>query len=289
MGPPYNLPFPHFTIFFFFFLSILFPISFAIEKDENFSACEPFTCGNITDLSYPFWSDSQPDFCGHSKFYLDCNNEDNNVTMNITSQNFHVIEINVTSRIMRIERVDFWENKCPNEFTNITLDYDVFNYTLNDQNTTLLYDCNTSYPTPENLSSPVTFQCPIDGVLRDSYFLVSTKWGNVSYLGCNIGLTLPVVGYAVKDFILEASDPEDVMKEGFEVTWELMEEEGKCEECRNSSGRCGRNVTTNEFRCFCPDQTYDNVTCVGPILPSPYLPKSSRSKHSMRSSSFPTF
>ncbi|KAK4280766.1 hypothetical protein QN277_012344 [Acacia crassicarpa] len=189
MGPPSVLP--HQLVFFntFFFFILWLAPHFAIA-DEQFSACEPFNCGNITNLSYPFWSNSRPQFCGHPRFKLDC--EGDNVTINMASKNFHVIDAHSNARTLTIARMDLWGTKCPREFQNITLDYPFFNYTSNDVNSTILYDCDPSesMPNPVNLSSATIFNCPINSNPRQAYFsLVGDRWFNKTALGCRIWIT----------------------------------------------------------------------------------------------------
>ncbi|KAI9088114.1 hypothetical protein K1719_030091 [Acacia pycnantha] len=226
------------------------------RKDEQFSACEPFNCGNITNLSYPFWSNSRPQFCGHPRFKLDC--EGDNVTINMASKNFHVIDVHSNARTLTIARMDLWDTKCPKEFHNITLDYPFFNYTSNDVNSTVLYDCDPlqSAPNPVNLSNAMIFDCPINGNPRRAYFsLVGDRWFNKTTLGCRIHITVPVLGEAAGRFIEYAIDPGDVIAQGFEVELELIEE-GQCEDCRKSGGRCGydetplASVSYLPFLCF---------------------------------------
>lgn len=248
----------------FLFFALFLPPYFAIA-DEPFSACEPFTCGNITDLSYPFWFDSRPEYCGHPKFKLNCQGD--NATINMASQDFRVIDVNSTTRTLTIARMDLWGTKCPNEFNNFTLDYAVFNYTSNDVNSTMLYNCDPLVytPPPVNLSTSLEFDCPAKGYPIEAYFLlISEKWFNWSALGCRVSIIVPVLGVAVKSFMEEAIDPGDVIDQGFEVEWEPTEG-GLCNNCKISGGRCGYNISLEEFTCFCPNQSNYGV-CVSDLL-----------------------
>ncbi|KAF7819903.1 LEAF RUST 10 DISEASE-RESISTANCE LOCUS RECEPTOR-LIKE PROTEIN KINASE-like 1.2 [Senna tora] len=233
------------------------------NKDDQFSSCNPISCGNITNISYPFWTNSQPHYCGHPKFMLDCQQDKNLTIININSGDFRVVGLNLTARILTISRMDLWGTMCPQDYTNITLDYAFFNYTLTNENTTLLYDCDPdpySNLTSLNVSSnPVRFNCSINGIPRDSYFMLSTEWVNVSVLGCKIGIVVPILEVAFMSYIKEALDPSYVIEQGFEVTWDV--DEGNCENCRNSGGRCGYNngSSTEGFICLCPNkQSYDD-------------------------------
>ena len=51
---------------------IHFPTSF-LADNEPYLTCEaPFNCGNLVNLSYPFWGSNRPNYCGHPSFQLDC-------------------------------------------------------------------------------------------------------------------------------------------------------------------------------------------------------------------------
>ncbi|XP_028800188.1 LEAF RUST 10 DISEASE-RESISTANCE LOCUS RECEPTOR-LIKE PROTEIN KINASE-like 2.7 [Neltuma alba] len=225
----------------FFFVPILFYVTAA---NEQFSACKPFSCGNVISLSFPFWVDSLPAYCGHPKFKLHCDGD--NVTININSQTFRVIHVNSAARTLTIARMDLWGTKCSNQFTNITLDYSFFDYTPNDEKSTLLYGCHPSSNATLNSSTAVRFDCPLHGIPREAYFLWTNNWTRTG-LGCRTSITVPVLGVALRSFI----DPGDVIDQGFGVKWELKG--GWCDDCRISGGRCGYNVSLDEFTCFCPD------------------------------------
>ncbi|KAI4350943.1 hypothetical protein L6164_005345 [Bauhinia variegata] len=161
---------------------------------------------------------------------------------------------------------DLFGNLCPKSYNNISLDWDFYNYTSNDENSTLLYDCNPVLNTsvfPTNFN----FSCPINGKgPRDAYFVRQTNWTDPTPLGCRISMRVPVLSLAVISFIANSSlDVGYVLDQGFEVRWAV--DEANCEDCKRSGGKCGYNVTTAEFRCFCPDQPY--ATACGHKLSPP--------------------
>ncbi|KAI4350948.1 hypothetical protein L6164_005350 [Bauhinia variegata] len=249
----------------FLFLSILFPTYFATD-DERYTACTPFNCGNFTQISYPFWRDSQLEHCGHPMFKLVC--FENKAIINITSEKFLVLDINFTTRILKIAREDLFGNLCPKNYNNISLDWDFYNYTSNDENSTLLYDCDPDVNTSK-LATNFSFTCPINGKgphPRDAYFVRQTNWADPSPLECRIYMRVPVLLLAVISFIMNSSlDVGYVLDQGFEIRWAV--DEANCEDCKRSGGKCGHNVTTAEFRCFCPDQPY--ATACGHKLSPP--------------------
>ena len=237
-----------------FFFTLFFP-KYVSSDVEGYSACEPFSCGEI-DIRYPFWSsDHQQSYCGHPKFKLDC--QQDNVTIDMMSQRFHVIDIDQTSKVLKMARLDLWDDPCTDEYSNVKLDSDFFNYNSNDDDYTLLYDCGppVTYTSSVNIKGTISFSCPIDGGFRDAFFVSSTDVGNLKDLGCKHSINVSVLREAVKD----ALQVENVLEKGFEVGW-IGVDEGQCDGCIKSGGRCGHNVSKDAFTCLCPNQqSYDEV------------------------------
>jgi len=89
---------------------------------EGYSACR------LIDIHYPIWSnDHQQSYCGLPKFKLHC--QQDNVTIDMMSQRFHVIDIDQTSKVLKMARLDLWDDPCTNEHSNVKLDSYFFNYT----------------------------------------------------------------------------------------------------------------------------------------------------------------
>ncbi|KEH26986.1 wall-associated receptor kinase carboxy-terminal protein [Medicago truncatula] len=258
MPPPLHLQAFSFIINIFLFLA-LFIIPIHITSDvESFKSCAPFSCGNFTNVSYPFWSvNNQPSYCGHPNFNLDC--EHGNLTIEIKSQKFHIIDINQTSRLLRIARLDLWSNdaativSCPKKYIIVNLDLDFFNYTSKYEKYTLLYECGPlPDPYSSSLSSEVSqvISCLIEGKPRNAYLVSSAKVVDFIGLGCMNNITIP----GLKSSIIEDSDSVvDVLDKGFDVRWSGVEED-ICDGCIKSGGRCGYNASENAVLCMCPNQ-----------------------------------
>jgi len=233
------------------FFSLLFP-TYVSSDDEGYTTCEPFSCGKLNNISYPFWSKDQQEYCGHPKFKLDC--QQGNVTIDIMSQTFQVIDINQTSKVLKIARLDLWADPCTNDYVNVKLDRDFFNSTSKDDEYTLLYDCGSLGYTSSsvNIGGAIPFSCPIDGGFRDAYFVLSTEVANFKSLGCKNSITVSVLREAVKgDSVVK-----NVLQNGFEVGWSGVNED-QCDGCTRSGGRCGYNASVDGFMCFCPNQQSD--------------------------------
>ncbi|XP_058009885.1 LEAF RUST 10 DISEASE-RESISTANCE LOCUS RECEPTOR-LIKE PROTEIN KINASE-like 1.2 isoform X1 [Hevea brasiliensis] len=228
-----------------------------VYGNELYSNCAPFSCGNITDISYPFWGNNQPEYCGRPGFKIDCKEEV--ATLDILSLKYQVIAINPDTQILRIARLDLLTSICLRQYFNTTLNLTLFNYTSNDVvDATLFYNCELS---PESLAFN-EFSCPINNVPRDAYLMVPTVSRNEFLLGCNISIAIPILARAVQGLLRAELTVIQVLNQGFEVRWIL--DQVQCGDCLRSGGRCGYNWTVNQFSCFCPDQAYSR-TCPSPM------------------------
>ncbi|CAJ2655471.1 unnamed protein product [Trifolium pratense] len=266
MPPPLDLPpFPFIINIFHFLLFFLIPIHVTSDA-ESYKSCAPFSCGKFTNISYPFWSiNKQPSFCGHPNFNLAC--QHGNLTIEIKSQKFHIIDINQTSQLLRIARLDLWSinddatinASCPK--INESLDLNFFKYTSIDESYILLYECDhlpNSYSYTSSLTPEVyqVISCLIEGKPHDAYLVLSNEVTNFNYLKCKNNVTLHGLR---SSFTKESNIVGNVLEEGFEVEWSGMEEDISCNYCMKSGGRCGYNTSKHAFMCLCPSkQSYGN-------------------------------
>ncbi|KAK9683177.1 hypothetical protein RND81_10G121200 [Saponaria officinalis] len=224
------------------------PTSFA-RHSEEFNICsKTFSCGNITGLSYPFYSRDRPQYCGHPGFeLLNCDQYTRKIQIMIMSQTYYVFNINQTSSTMNVARQDFLDGfGCPLKLVNITIDFSIFEYTSLDANISLVYDCAS------NCSS---FSCPTDGGLLPICFMTPKMMLklNMSQGMCGNRLFLPV---HLTDFTAmdEAGKylPSGAWN-GFELKWRANDD--LCRECVRSGGQCGHDSKSNKFFCFCSDES----------------------------------
>lgn len=101
--PGYHLPITfsanafHHT---FFLVSVA--ISTCYSQDDNkYTTCpRNFSCGqHFQEVSYPFWRDDHPQYCGHPSFELKCQNNEY-PTIEINNRTFHVRELNQFNHII---------------------------------------------------------------------------------------------------------------------------------------------------------------------------------------------
>ncbi|GKV43246.1 hypothetical protein SLEP1_g50562 [Rubroshorea leprosula] len=217
-------------------LLVLFP-STTRGVDERFSSSSSsFKCGTLSSIGYPFWKNDQPDYCGHPDFLReDCKQED--ITITILFQKYHVLYINQDTQILKIAWMDFSKSICPGIFLNASMDSGLFSYTLNDENATILYDCAAT--SDHNKQSKDQFRCPVYKILRDAYFVSpNAGLGNeVFRRACNISVVIPVMEMAVKRFVNHGLSVGEVVNQGFEVEWNVEAEH--CRSCLKAGGNCG--------------------------------------------------
>ncbi|KAK8473057.1 hypothetical protein PHAVU_001G049101 [Phaseolus vulgaris] len=69
-------------------------------KDDQEHVCPPSSCGNITNISYPFRLKGDPEECGDKRYELGC---ENNVTvLYLYSAQYHVKSINYNNYTVRV-------------------------------------------------------------------------------------------------------------------------------------------------------------------------------------------
>lgn len=242
---------------------ILFVIPYCVSSaDELHRRCsQSFSCGDQTDLFYPFWIPSRVE-CGHPDFQLQCSERFAEVS--ISAVKFRILEANSTSRVIRLARSDYIGGFCPQHSINAQFNENVLPFVPGTDNLTIYYGCSPNFPrsfpllvgeldcggddeksyyVTTNLSSPLLSE--IGGFLND-------------FSGqCKRHVSIPATGPAL--ITLQKNTTQDNLKktlqEGFNVG--LNHE---CLMCIASDGACGYNRMSNESICHCIHQTY-SLTC----------------------------
>ncbi|XP_031116750.1 uncharacterized protein LOC116020413 [Ipomoea triloba] len=216
-------------------------------------------CGDISDVGYPFRSENGPAYCGYPGFELSCN--EGNTTIDIMNQTYRVLEINQSSKTMKIAREDMMEGKCPQNFVNTTLDNSFFEYTTSYINLTFLYGCHGGI---NNIPGIATIPC---GDINDAYVL--PPGGTRVSVNCSRSMIVPVpveVGGSINSTLLMKE-----LKEGQEIRWKM--DSKACDDCTKSKGRCGFSMFTNQTTCYCHSPPYISDTCSVSIpTASPAIP-----------------
>ncbi|KAL0431326.1 UNVERIFIED_CONTAM: LEAF RUST 10 DISEASE-RESISTANCE LOCUS RECEPTOR-LIKE PROTEIN KINASE-like 2.1 [Sesamum radiatum] len=119
----------------------LLPLHFPGFYSQQGECSHSFQCGNITNITYPFWGGRQPQACGLSGFQLNgC--EGDFPSLHIPPLIYRVLEFDFSNRTLKVARQDLLGDACPTTFYNTTLQ-DLYHFApdSNDQNITLFFDC----------------------------------------------------------------------------------------------------------------------------------------------------
>ncbi|EOY21081.1 Uncharacterized protein TCM_012401 [Theobroma cacao] len=225
------LSIPSISMFIFFFISLFFlPISYC-QDDENFVHCfSPFDCGDIKNLTYPFWTDGRPPLCQHEGFRLTkC--KDQQPVINVSGNEFRLIYLNQSTYTMSIARNDLWENICPANLINVNVESRVLRYHPRNRHLTFFYNCTPSLP---NL-----FQCTGEGEFYSLYADDLFERDRYEDLrdSCGTAIQVQVNQSAFAELQNQTPQRLEAWKLGFDVVYNLAEI--LCSACNNSRrGKC---------------------------------------------------
>ena len=226
------------------------------RQSKEFKICsQTFNCGNLTGITYPFYGQDRPDYCGHPGFeLLECAQSQLPKLM-IKSQKFLVIGINSTSSTITIAREDYYQRAgCPSS-SNIA-------------NITILYSSCGSICTSAPLKA-MTFPCPVTATQNFEVCYLTEKMmsdHNISESTCSNRLFLPI--HRSDNMAIDNSG--QVMQvsfaawHGFELKWSA--DNALCGQCLASGGQCGHDWSSNKFFCFCTDESKCPFTGTGNIM-----------------------
>ncbi|GMN70390.1 hypothetical protein TIFTF001_039433 [Ficus carica] len=146
------------------FIFSAFPSS-RCEEDANFRVCDlPYECGNVKNLSFPFWGDNRPQSCGHPGFELRCERGEYPV-MDINEVEYRVLNVSKENFMITLAGSDLWDSPCsPGPVNTAFTPPPFFNYTQGVVNLTLFYHC------PKVDLFPYNFSCPGRNVRDNSYY-----------------------------------------------------------------------------------------------------------------------
>ncbi|OMO51756.1 hypothetical protein CCACVL1_29611 [Corchorus capsularis] len=243
----------------FFFFLVALRVSSA--DDVHFASCAPFDCGNLPNISYPFWTDhhGRPAYCGFNndeRYKVKCT-ENQPPVVTISSQEFQLLHINQSFWLMTIQRPELGEDTiCPKR---VLID-DVFNYSDTTVNMTLSYgNCRS------RAAANHTFKCKVDGLEAVDLLFENNE------LGCVEQVEIPVGNKALEELKLGKTALNETLFQPFDMHY--IAYTAYCKSCLQSGGRCGSNGSIPaQFACYCPDHPY-LVKCnlgMPPFLTLPY-------------------
>ncbi|KAL5571298.1 hypothetical protein UlMin_020895, partial [Ulmus minor] len=233
---------------------LLFVFSFffcSVDSTASFSNCnQTFNCGSLRNISYPFSGGDRPSYCGPPEFRLSC--VDNSPELTVDSLSYQVLELDPVFQTLSLARLDLWNESCPKDFRNTTIDYGVFSYGAGNSDLTMFYKCNASVlsMTPANW-----FHCDTNGSSNDSYFLVGPIPFDpiLNIIQCNESIRVPILEESALDLTNNRSLLGEALMLGFNVSYSIPDDD-QCSKCLDSGEQCGFDSNSNESICICGDQ-----------------------------------
>ncbi|KAL0378055.1 UNVERIFIED_CONTAM: hypothetical protein Sradi_3111000 [Sesamum radiatum] len=216
------------------------PSMYHVERAYLYQTCsQPFQCGSLREISYPFWGGNRPISCGYPDFLINC--QSNVPFLNISSTSYRVLDIDNPTRTLRVSREDLWETICPTLLFNTTLNFSLFDFSsaANDQNITLYYGCDTrglfrGTPTISN-----QFNCSVNQSNSWGVYVAAEASGLQNSVLCSSNIYVPVNRTAARGLANATGSPDvlrDALRSGFTIQW--SENNDNCNGCARSGG-CG--------------------------------------------------
>lgn len=225
-------------------------IRFTSSYDEHFLNCsQPFTCGTVGNLKYPFWGENRAPYCGLPGFEL--HRLDNDVLIiTISSQKYRILATDPEARVLTVARADIWDDICPFLPINTSTDDSPFDYSFSHPSyLTFFYGCPAA--SMVSFGFPRHAVCDTNGSHVDVFFRTGML---APIVGCTSVVNVPIQKTLASDQEVNLSSVLEVLHEGFILQW--RENGDQCKKCVESGGQCGNDLRDNIFRCFCPDQPY---------------------------------
>ncbi|KAL3640416.1 hypothetical protein CASFOL_015384 [Castilleja foliolosa] len=251
-------------------LAVAAALLMAVHSQPDASTAYPdcdrtFSCGAITNATFPFTGGHRPSYCGPPEFALTC--RDGSIAeLTHDSLAYRVLQLDQTRQTLTLSRSDLYSDTCTSEFRNTTLNSTFFS--LNggqNEAVSLFYGCNSSGMSirPYNL-----FSCSSSGLnFTDSYYLLGPVPTDpvlrIVYCGANI-INLPVSMGAGNRLATSQISLGEALREGFIVGYSVPGE-GLCPQCNALGGDCGFDSVLGQPVCICDDDR----PCHVPLTPPP--------------------
>ncbi|MBA0614929.1 hypothetical protein Godav_015143 [Gossypium davidsonii] len=241
----------------FFFILLVLPVAYSDDHDLFLECNQTFNCGTIQGIGYPFWSPTlRPSYCGHHGFELICQQNQSPV-ITINTQRFHVLNM-ARPPLMTIAPVDTWEDPCPQQFHNISLNHDLFDFAATIRNLTIFYGC----PLEDDIPFQHRFNCGTTSNGNTYAYYLDESLSRIhrsELTDCDTSIIVPVNQSEFDELWNETDNIVGAWNKGFEVMYQ--KDMISCLACRNSGGVCGSNSSSLDFLCFCPDHP-SSKSCV---------------------------
>ena len=222
------------------------------QQLDRYTACSRrYSCGQISNINYPFWGGNRPSFCGNTNplFNLTCHGNQN-TSLQVGSQTFQVLRIDQFTHSITMFRTGLAYDHCSSSpLTNTPLDSTLFRYKSDVKNLTIFYNCSSNSQLSNGTHS---FPCGGGGNNKRAFYLEEAELPKFPELQkCGVRVEVPVTQGLGSEGGIEGLNK--VVGAGFDVNYTL--DDRRCLGCLISGGNCG-NSDNSQFSCFCRDGTY---------------------------------
>ncbi|KAL3527019.1 hypothetical protein ACH5RR_011675 [Cinchona calisaya] len=223
-------------------------------QDQQYKTCgEPYQCGNI-NFTYPFWGGNRPNTCGYPGFKISC--QGNVPRISAEPVIYRVIApVDTTAHTLIVARDDLVSDICPRFLHNTTLDSSIFWFS-NIVNVTLSYNCTI----PPNFPQPIQFTCAVNSTTATPGFFSmdnnNTVQNFTNLVACSNSISVPI-NQARAQNLVSTTALIAALADGFSLQYKANN--SICTDCTRSDGRCGYNLGSKSFACYCSDREYDLV------------------------------
>ncbi|KAJ6707476.1 RUST RESISTANCE KINASE LR10-RELATED [Salix viminalis] len=203
-----------FTLLLFFHLTASCPSNGA----RDLSNCnQNFSCGKLTNITYPFTDGERPSHCGPPEFHLECYHNLTFLTANLVP--YRVTQVNQTIQTLRLSIfLNLYDDSpCIHDpFNTTTFDNSSFSLVPNHSTVSLFYGC-------ENLGDSVMpnhkFPCRWPGYSEQGFFMIGDP-GPGPGPQCRTSFQVPILRSREQQLRDEGSSLlVEVLKEGFDVSY----------------------------------------------------------------------
>ncbi|KAJ6396396.1 hypothetical protein OIU77_021431 [Salix suchowensis] len=239
-----------FTLLLFFHLTASCPRNDA----RDLSNCnQNFSCGNLTNITYPFTGGQRPSCCGPPEFHLGCS--DLTTTLTANSLPYLVTQVNQTSQTLRLSLVFlglYNDSPCIYPFNMTTFDNSRFSLVSNHSTLSLFFGCkNPGDSDKENFK----LSRPGPGHSEEGFFKIGDPDpgpGPPFMDKCQTSFQVPFLRSREQELQAKGSSLlVEVLKEGFDVSYSNPSSDDYQEWYKHSGGQSGFD---GEPICICDDQ-----------------------------------
>lgn len=250
-------------------LILIHTLTSLCADDHRYVNCsQNFNCSGHENLTYPFWGSKRPKFCGHPDFELrNCTEDEPVITMK--SLDYIVVDVNQSTKSLVVARADYWENACPTELHNTSVDIGILNFvTGSSQDLTLYYKCP-----PPLISPPNILICDINGTMTFNYIATESiqsqiPTDDINSQTCNETVLLRISSSEITK-LTSNTTLVSVLKAGFGLTWDDIDR--ACDRCKQSGGHCGSDQNSGVFACYCKDGPQSSNCDSGSVRLIPFI------------------